>query len=97
MAEDVRLRPRLTSKQAAALAKRLYRLEGVLTELPSERDQNFLVRTSIGEQYVLKVADRAAECQVLECQNVVMAALRAEGIPCLHVLPTVDGQTLGGH
>lgn len=95
MAEDVRLRPRFTSEQAAALAKRLYRLEGVLTELPSERDQNFLVRTSNGEQYVLKVANRAAEREVLECQNVVMAALRAEGIPCPHVLPTVDGQTLG--
>ncbi len=94
MGEDVRLRPRFTTEEAAALAKRLYRLDGDVTELSSERDQNFLLRTSTGEQYVLKVANRAAERQVLECQNMVMAALRVEGIPCPHVLPTVDGQTI---
>ena len=95
MGEDVRLRPRLTPQEAAQVARALYGLEAAVSELPSERDQNFLLRVASGEQYVLKVVNPGAERPVLECQNVVMATLHRHGIPCPQPLPTLDGQLLG--
>jgi 4-aminobutyrate aminotransferase-like enzyme/Ser/Thr protein kinase RdoA (MazF antagonist) len=66
-------RPAFSDADAARIASELFDLNGILTELTSERDQNFLIDADPGEQYVLKIAAAAEHLETLEFQN---AALR---------------------
>ena len=45
----VQYAPKLTLTDAAQLAEKLYGLTGEVASLPSERDQNFLMKPSAGE------------------------------------------------
>ena len=65
-------KPRFTPEEAAGLLRRDYGLQGMLSELVSERDQNFLVETPQG-RFVLKIANAAEDRSLLDLQN---AALR---------------------
>ncbi|MBC7185849.1 MAG: aminotransferase class III-fold pyridoxal phosphate-dependent enzyme [Calditrichaeota bacterium] len=94
MGEDVRLRPHFSLGKAMELARELYGIDVTANELPSERDQNFLLTTANGEKFVLKIANLGASPQVLACQNEVMSRLAQEGIPCPHPLPTLRGQLM---
>ena len=79
----VKYAPTLASSDAKKCAKELYGLGGALHELPSERDQNFLV--SVDEaKYVLKVANLLEKQELLEAQNQVM-----EHVAGLGLLPKV--------
>jgi Ser/Thr protein kinase RdoA (MazF antagonist) len=61
--------------QAQKLAKDLYGVVGSAKQLPSERDQNFLI-TAIGrERFVLKIANALERRALLEAQNDVMRYL----------------------
>ena len=75
--------PALALRDAARLAKELYGLDGTLHELPSERDQNFLVKTD-GARYVLKIANATEQWEMLDAQNQVM-----EHVAGLELLPKV--------
>ena len=75
--------PTLTLAEAARLAKEFYGLEGSVQELPSERDQNFLVCMD-DTRYVLKVANPTEERALLEAQNQAM-----EHVARLGSLPNV--------
>ncbi len=75
--------PKLGVKEAAELVKEVYGLEGTLHELPSERDQNFLVNVD-GVQYVLKIANATEQREMLDAQNHVM-----EHVIGLGLLPKV--------
>ena len=71
--------PALTLAEAAQLVKERYGLEGSLSVLPSERDQNFLV--GAGEtQYVMKVANATEEYTTLDAQNQVMTHVDRLGL-----------------
>lgn len=70
--------PTLAAADAARLAEELYGLEGEIQELPSERDQNFLVNAQ-GTRYVLKIANATEERTMLEAQNQAMAHLTGLG------------------
>ena len=97
MSSLVSLAPRLSLKQAADLALELYGLQGTLEEMPSERDQNFLLRTGAGEEYVLKVANPTETRESLDFQNQAMAHLldRAKGEPiCPRVAPSLEGREM---
>jgi 4-aminobutyrate aminotransferase-like enzyme/Ser/Thr protein kinase RdoA (MazF antagonist) len=94
MGEDVRLRPHFSLGRVVQLAKELYDIEATASELPSERDQNFLLTASNGERFVLKVANPGVWRQVLACQNEVMSRLARECIPCPRPLPTLHGELL---
>ena len=89
-------RPSFSEGDAARFAIELYGLSGSITELTSERDQNFHVRTETGEQFVLKVAAGAEQRETLEFQNAVMARLgdriRAVFIPKLR--KTISGEDI---
>ena len=63
--------PKLDVKEAERLAKDLYGLVGTLHELPSERDQNYLVNAD-GARYVLKIANAIEHWNMLDAQNQVM-------------------------
>ena len=57
--------PRFTPAQAVALARERYGLHAEAMPLPSERDQNFLLRTESGERYVFKIANALEERALL--------------------------------
>ena len=70
--------PVLTLTDAARLAKELYGLDGAVQNLPSERDQNFLVDAG-GRRHVLKIANATEKHEVLEAQNLAMAYVKSLG------------------
>jgi 4-aminobutyrate aminotransferase-like enzyme/Ser/Thr protein kinase RdoA (MazF antagonist) len=85
--------PRFDAAGAVELARTLYGLEAVAVPLPSERDQNFHLTTSGGEQFVLKIANAAEERALLEAQDAAMERLAPLGI-CPRVLATARGETI---
>jgi 4-aminobutyrate aminotransferase-like enzyme/Ser/Thr protein kinase RdoA (MazF antagonist) len=70
-------RPRFEAEEAGRMAVDLYGVRGSVRELPSERDQNFLVTDESGRQFVLKVASAAESEEVLDLQNRAMEHLAA--------------------
>jgi 4-aminobutyrate aminotransferase-like enzyme/Ser/Thr protein kinase RdoA (MazF antagonist) len=70
-------RPRFEPEEALQLAQGLYGLRGSANELPSERDQNFLLSDESGGQYVLKIASLVEREEVLDLQNQAMEHLSA--------------------
>jgi 4-aminobutyrate aminotransferase-like enzyme/Ser/Thr protein kinase RdoA (MazF antagonist) len=81
--------PAFTLEQARLLAKDLYGLDGEVQQLPSERDQNFLIHCASGEQFVMKIANATEDRAMLEAQNQVMKHVsRHEAIlPSIVALP----------
>lgn len=68
-------RPSLSDKEALRLLDDLYGITGSVHELPSERDQNFYVKTKKDEEYVLKIANIFEKEQTLDLQNKAMLHL----------------------
>ncbi len=75
--------PRLGRDKAEELALRLYGLSVRAEELPSERDQNFLLRTSAGGKFVLKIANPGEDVANLEAENAALYHLAGGGGPPL--------------
>ena len=87
--------PRFDLEGAARLARDLYGLDAAVSPLPSERDQNFLVRTPAGERYVLKIANASESRAMLEAQNAAMDHVARRVDCCPRVVPTGAGETIG--
>ncbi len=89
-------RPRFTVPDGERLARELFGVAAVAQELPSERDQNFYLRTRNGEEFVLKIASAADSIEALEFQNRAMEhiAERAPSIRCPHVCSTPTGEKI---
>ena len=88
--------PHLPLTDATALAERLFGVRAVASDLPSERDQNILLRTETGERFILKLANVAERREVLEAECAVMRHLESTGLaPCL--IRTVDGVEIAQH
>lgn len=64
--------PRFTAREALAVALEDYGIEGRVTALPSERDQNFLITGARGEKFVLKIANRDDAPELLQFQHQAM-------------------------
>jgi 4-aminobutyrate aminotransferase-like enzyme/Ser/Thr protein kinase RdoA (MazF antagonist) len=64
--------PRLPLDQIAAFAADQYGLDGELTELYSERDQNLRLREKDGAAWVLKVASAEEDPGIIDCQLMTM-------------------------
>jgi 4-aminobutyrate aminotransferase-like enzyme/Ser/Thr protein kinase RdoA (MazF antagonist) len=64
--------PDLSASDAVRLAGELWGVRGDARPLPSDRDQNFLVRAPDGA-FVLKVSRSGEDAGLLECQNEVLA------------------------
>ena len=92
--------PRFEREEAAELCRALYAVEGEITPLPSERDQNFLVESRAGERFVLKIANPLEERSALDAQNAAMAHLQQTGVTP-RVVPSISGEaivvTASGH
>ncbi|MEO8448186.1 MAG: aminotransferase class III-fold pyridoxal phosphate-dependent enzyme [Gemmatimonadota bacterium] len=77
---DVQLvypRPPIDPAEAARLAAEHFGLEGTATELPSERDRNFLIETAGGQRAVFKIANGTEDRSVLELQHAAMERIAA--------------------
>lgn len=83
--------PTFSLQDAARFARELYALDVQARPLPSERDQNFLLRTANGAHFVLKIANATEERALLEAQNQVMRHLAKHISFCPRILPTTSG------
>ena len=86
--------PYLSPTDASALAERLFGVRATALELPSERDQNLLLRSESGERFILKLANVAERREVLEAECAVMRHLEPTGLTP-RVVRTVDGAEIG--
>ncbi|MGE0552872.1 MAG: aminotransferase class III-fold pyridoxal phosphate-dependent enzyme [Gemmatimonadales bacterium] len=78
-------RPMVDPDTASQLAARHFGIVGSATELESERDRNFLIRSADGDRMVLKVSGREERLELLRTQHEALARIRARdpslGIP----------------
>ncbi|MFO7732706.1 MAG: phosphotransferase, partial [Candidatus Aminicenantes bacterium] len=88
--------PRFSADEAARVAREVFAVEGESRELPSERDQNFRLRTTGGRELVLKIANPRELRDRLAFQNEVMTVLAADpgGPLAPRPLPAEDGSTI---
>ncbi len=86
--------PQFRLAEIIQLAHDLYGLRASATPLPSERDQNFLLQTSAGEQFVLKLANAQEERGLLEAQQHVLEHLAQHTALCPRVVPNLSGATI---
>ena len=92
--------PSFSLEQASVAARELFGINAVATALPSERDQNFALRVvGSGTRYVLKIANRREQRELLEAENAALTRLADSGLVPT-VLPTNSGENianLDGH
>jgi len=83
--------PALTPADAADLARQLYGIDGGASPLPSERDQNFLLRAADGNRFVLKIANATDDRALLDAQNAALAYVGRRPTLCPRPVPALDG------
>jgi 4-aminobutyrate aminotransferase-like enzyme/Ser/Thr protein kinase RdoA (MazF antagonist) len=88
--------PRFTADEAAALAARLFGVDGHAHPLPSERDQNFRIDSRTGARFVLKIANVREGAAMLEAENAAMEHVAAQGdsVACPRVVAGCDGRAI---
>jgi 4-aminobutyrate aminotransferase-like enzyme/Ser/Thr protein kinase RdoA (MazF antagonist) len=86
--------PAVTSGEAVALAREMFGVDGTASPLPSERDQNFLIRTGGGDRFVLKIANRTDSRALLEAQNAALAHVARSTTLCPRVIPSLNGDEI---
>ncbi|HEY6223770.1 MAG TPA: aminotransferase class III-fold pyridoxal phosphate-dependent enzyme, partial [Gemmatimonadales bacterium] len=85
--------PAFSPAEAEEILSRRFGGAGNVRPLPSERDQNFLVRFADGRRAVLKISHAGEERAILELQHQALKWLaeRAPGVAVPRVLPATDG------
>jgi 4-aminobutyrate aminotransferase-like enzyme/Ser/Thr protein kinase RdoA (MazF antagonist) len=92
-----RSRPRFRPEDATRLVREAYGLESsVVSELPSERDQNFHLREASGRELVLKIASSAESRSILDFQNQALerVAERDPGLPIPRLRRSSKGERI---
>jgi Ser/Thr protein kinase RdoA (MazF antagonist) len=79
---------------AQAIAEKYFGIQVAAAELPSERDQNFLLTARAGEKFVLKIANVYEECAVLKAQNAMMTHLAERISFCPRLVAAVSGEQI---
>lgn len=96
VADLIQSQPQLKPDEAKNILAEFYGLQGNLTELDSERDQNFLVTTDRQEKHVLRIANSQTDKADLDLENQAMLHFQktelAAFIPC--PLSSVAGHTI---
>ena len=82
--------PAFSLSDAVACTADSYARSVSATALPSERDQNFLLRDGANESFVLKVANQHESLSVLEGECAVMRHLAHTGL-CPAIVPAASG------
>ena len=86
--------PRFSTDQASSLAANLYNLHATAEGLPSERDQNFLLTTTSGEKFVLKISNSLEDEALLTAQSDAMMHVAERVSFCQRLVPNVEGRIL---
>src|SRR5215510_6787244 len=86
--------PTFSLEEAAALARDIYGVDSTASALPSERDQNFLLKDQSGGMYVLKIANALEDRALLEAQQGAMARVAESASLCQRVAKTLSGDLL---
>src|SRR5579863_1755035 len=93
--------PRLTTDDAVRLARDIYRLDAAAEPLPSERDQNFLLRDlrNAGGLFVLKIANAREDRRILDLQIRALQFLSAcdTGLEWPRLIPAASGAEMAVH
>ncbi len=89
--------PRFSSSEALDLAFREYGISGDISALPSERDQNFLIRDAARGKIVLKIANRDDSPELLDFQHQAMRRVAAGPVDfrIQEILPSHSGADVG--
>lgn len=87
-------RPTFSSAEARGHLRTHFGIEGELTSLPSERDQNFLVETADGRKLTFKIMNAAEPLSAIEFQTALLRHLEScdSSLAVPRILPTTDGQ-----
>jgi len=95
---NVQNRPELDPEEALEAVREAYGLDGSLTELPGERDRNYLLRTAGGDRYVVKASSPDEPDEILEIENdlVSHAAERTDGL-VPGIVPARSGEQMVSH
>ncbi len=88
--------PSFSRVEAREIASKLYGLEGNISPLPSERDQNFLLTEKKGSHFVLKIANPQEKRDILDLQNRAMQHVnkRMPSGTCPQLVPSVSGRKM---
>lgn len=82
-------------KTALEIADKHFGIRGTAQQLPSERDQNFLLTNDEGAKFVLKIANAQEDPGFLDAQNLVLKHLAANGIWfCQRLVPASSGDEM---
>ena len=78
---------------ASQVLRDCFGVEGSLTTLDGERDQNFRVEAGGGQRFVLKISNPADDRPVLEMQTAALRHIEQvnPGLPVMRALPAADG------
>lgn len=86
--------PAFDAESAAAIAAEHFGIRGTARQLPSERDQNFLLTNNSGEKFVLKLSNALEDGAHLDAQNAVLKHLAKRVSFCQHVVPGISGEEI---
>ncbi len=89
-------RPQFSAEEVQAIAFDLWKIRAAARELPSERDQNFHLRSEKGSEYVFKIANSWEKLEVLELQLQAIHHLArlVPGYAWPEILKTRDGEEI---
>ena len=86
--------PSFDAETAAAIVAKDFGVHGSARQLPSERDQNFLITNSAGEKFVLKIANALEDRALLDAQNAVLKHLEPRISFCQRLVPACSGDDI---
>ena len=86
--------PSFDAESAAAIVAKHFGIRGAARQLPSERDQNFLLTNSAGEKFVLKIANALEDRALLDAQNSVLKHLETRVSFCQRLALAVSGEDM---
>ena len=86
--------PSFSLAEVRTIARERFGRSGVVRELPSERDQNFLIENDGEPSLVLKIANASERRELLEAQQQILGALATRGVPTPRVVCTANGASI---
>jgi Ser/Thr protein kinase RdoA (MazF antagonist) len=86
--------PVFDAQLAESVARDRYGIRSRASLLPSERDQNFLLTSELGQEFVLKIANGLEQSSLLESQNEAMGHLAKRLSYCPQVVPTTSREQM---
>jgi 4-aminobutyrate aminotransferase-like enzyme/Ser/Thr protein kinase RdoA (MazF antagonist) len=87
-------KPQLSNEDIFKRLKKNYQLEGELTELAGYCDVNFMLKTTNGERYIVKISCGLDSFRNLQMQNQAMKHLHDAGIAVPYALVNQQGQDI---